>query len=282
MIRSLRAQRSFHLPKGTYFYSDIGDFGAGPSCFSHRPPLAAADVDRAAIWVKMIKIKKHPTPQSLAQGKGSAWAPFMENRAVVASGEHQPGGAGPRTALWHPNTTLCPRCQHFPRATRSLFGGQACGGAGGGSRDTLTGWGSGRLGQPLHPLQKVHSSAGVPSTAKPPTGTQPPRFAHGRRNKASASFSGAEKSDPMPHGCSPSPMGHPVGHVALQAQNRFLCEHRRGCGLACGLLLQPSRRGTGNVRDPLSPSLPAKTKLCMPREVARATGGRKRLRLRGG
>lgn len=124
----------------------------------------------------------------------------------MAPGEHQPAGVGPHTAP-HTQHHLCPCCPWFPGANL-LLEKQANGDLEWGSRDTPVGWGSGKPGQPLHPLLKGHSSTG----AKPLTSTDTTSFLQ-RRNEASA------KPQAL-HGCSPL-MEHPVSHAALQAQNRF-------------------------------------------------------------
>lgn len=87
------------------------------------------------------------------------------------------------------------------------------------------GQGSGRLGHPRCPLQKVHSSAGVPSSADPPSAsTQTPHFTHGRINKTSALFSGPKQS-PRANFC---PTEHPLSQAALQAQNRLPLPEQKG------------------------------------------------------
>lgn len=133
---------------------------------------------------------------------------------MTAAGEHQPGGAGPHTPT-PPFATL-------------PFEGTGIWSADQGSRDMLTSQGSGRLEQPLCPLQEVHGSTGVPSSADPPLAHRHHTWPTGGKIKLQCYFQALCRAPGhlMPHrSC---PMEHPVSHNAVQAQNRLPLPEQKG------------------------------------------------------
>lgn len=104
--------------------------------------------------------------------------PCPENGAMVVPGEHQPGGVGPHTAHTAPTSPLPMLTAPASLEPISSLGKQANGDVKWSSRDTLTDWGSGRQGQPFHPLLKGHRSTDIPKSTKPLTRTQTPHFSY--------------------------------------------------------------------------------------------------------
>lgn len=153
----------------------------------------------------------------------------------------------------------------------SSLGEQANGDVKWSSRYTPTDWGSGRQGQPFHPLLKGHSSTGVLNSTKPLTRTQTPHFSYREEMKLQPSTPRV----PPPCGASRESL------LPLKPRAGFLCQSRRGCGLS-PQCLPPALPERHRKPQRSSQSISAnKNNFVGSLQAARATGKMKQLCLKG-